>query len=220
MSAPTPSLRLVVLALVTLCIVASLAGAKGQDKNVLKIAVVNPGKLLTEYKFTIKSDADLKTKQNDVLTELNSWDQHRLLSEADQKTLSQIAIKENNKQALAAAEMATKQRLEETYKRVFDEFLSLQGKQQPNQAEQDRLKELNRMELDTSKRIKERQQAAQDDLQKQAAAVREKMDSDVRTNIIEVAKQKGYNLVFSSEVVLFCDNDLTDEVLKKLNKGQ
>src|ERR1041385_4874923 len=98
MSEPTPSLRLLVLALVTLCIVASLTGAKGQDKNGLKIAVVSTDRILAESKFRIKSDADLKTKQNDIVTELNSWDNHRLLAEADQKVLAQLAIKENNKQ--------------------------------------------------------------------------------------------------------------------------
>ena len=218
MTAPTPSLRLVVLALVALCIVASLTGAKGQDKSNLKIAVVNPGRLLSEYKFTIKSDQDLKTMQNDVLTELNSWDQHRLLTEADQKALSAIAIKESNKQALTAADTATKTKLDETSKKLFDEFLMLQGKPQLSQGEQDRLKELSKLEQETARHIKDRQEKAQQDLQKQAQDVRAKMDKDVRDNIIEVSKQKGYNLVFSSEVVLYCDNDLTDEVLKKLNK--
>ena len=220
MSERRPGFRQVVLAMVALCIVASLTGAKGQDKNALKIAVVNPGRLLAEYNFTKKSDADLKARQNDVLTELNSWDQHRLLSEADQKALSQVAIKESNKLDLSAADKATKTKLEDLYKKYFDELMILQAKQQPSQLDQDRLKELTKLETDTARRVKERQQAVQEELQKQAQDVRTKMDADVRTNIVEVAKQKGYNLVFSSEVVLYCDNDLTDEVLKKLNNGK
>lgn len=222
MSAYAPNIRLMYLGTIGLCAVLSLTGARGQDKGngALKIAVVNPGKLLSEYKYTQVSDAALKAKQNDIVTELNSWDQHRLLSEADQNALGLIAVKDSKKEALTPADTQTKTKLEDASKKLFDEYLALQTRQGATPAETDRLKELSRLEADTNKRIKDRQARAQDELQKQANDVRQKMDQDVRGGIVEVAKSKGFNLVFSSEVVLYCDTDITEDVLKKINSNK
>jgi Skp family chaperone for outer membrane proteins len=35
--------------------------------------------------------------------------------------------------------------------------------------------------------------------------------------IAQVAKEKKIQVVFSAETVLYCENDLTDEVIKRLN---
>ncbi len=221
MSPSTPNIRLIYLAAIVLCIVVSLTGARGDGKaeTGLKFAVVNPGKLLSEYKLTVTSDKDLKDQQDSIVTQLNSWDQHRYLAEADQVALGLVAVKEARKEVLNPADMATKQKFDDLSKRLFDEYLALQTRQGATPAETARLQELSKLEGDTSKRVKDKQARAQQDLQAQATAVRQKIDEGVRKGIVDVAKAKGLTMVFSSEVVLYCDTDLTDEVLKKINSN-
>lgn len=219
-SAPVGNMRLMYFGAIALCIVATLTGARGADKegNGLKIGVVNLPKIASDYRYSTKADADLKSKQADIIVELNSWDQHRLLSEADQRVLGQIGVKDANKTQLTQEEQASKKRIEAASKTLFDEFQGLQQKQQSTPGETARLRELTHLDTETVKRIKDRQTSAQEELQKQANDARLKIDTDIKDAIHAVAKAKGFNLVFSSEVLLYCDNDLTDEVVKKLNK--
>lgn len=220
MKPTTPNMRLLYLATIVMCVVLSLTGARGDDKpaNPLKIAVVNAAKLINEYKYTVKSSEELNKKKDDIVTELNSWDQHRYLPEGDQRALGAIAVKEQNKIELTDAEKATKKRLEETSKQLFDEYLALQTNKAPTPQDSARMKALNQLEADTGTRIKASQAAAQAALQKQADDAQTKMDKDVHDTIVKVAKSKGVNLVFSSQVVYYCETDLTDDVLKELNR--
>ena len=217
-SIPTSRVRYVCF--VALCAIFLSTSATAQDKSSLKVAVVNPGRLLQEYNFTQESDKDLKRQENDIVTQLNSWDQHRYLGEADQNALGEIAVKESNKIELTAADKASKTKLEDASKRLFDEYLALQTRQNPSPADMDRLKELSHLETDTGKRIKDRQERAKKDLQQKAEDIRHKIDKDVRDGIEKVAKAKGFTMVFSSEVLLYCDTDITDEVLKKINSNK
>ncbi len=220
MTEPNRGLRALVLGAMALCIVASLTGARGADQGggLLKIAVVNPGRLLAEYKFTIKSNDDLARQQADASTTLNAWKSNSFLSEADQKALGDLTVQEGLPAGLDAAKKAQKQKLLDQNKKVFDEYTNLQSKQSPTPADNDRLREISRMAADTDRRIGEKKAEIQGQLEKQAQDIRTRMDLDVRTKLNEVAKKDGINLVFSSEVLLYADNDLTDKVLKELNK--
>ncbi len=216
----TPGIRTLYLGAIVLCVVLSLTGARGQGKEAgsLKFGVVNVGKVLNGYKLAAKSEADLNKLQDDIVTELRSWDQHQLLTEADQRTLGLIAVQELHQVVLSGADKATKTRMEEKNTKLVNELSGLQILQNPTPADVTRLKELSKVGTETGKRIKDRQLTEQQNVQKQASDMRTKIQNDVNTAIAEFAKSKGYNLVFTSEVLLYCDNDLTDEVLKKLNK--
>jgi outer membrane protein len=219
MPQPTPSLRLIYLAAIVCCIVASLTGARAeQDKNPggLKVAVVNQHRLGDDYKYAQKTLQDLQKKEADFLTMLQTWQQNNLLSEADQKALSDLNVKDAN--TLSADEKARKQKLLDQSKRLFDELLALQTRPQLNVAENDRLKEFSRLQADTEKRIKDRQGELQQQEQQDVGRLRDKVLADTNAGIAKVAKEKGYNLVFSSDVVLYADNDITDQVLKEINK--
>ncbi len=218
----TPSLRLVVITLVVGCVVASLTGAKAKelaaDNGGLKIAVVNPARLILETKFYKTSTDELNKLQSDTSLMIRTWDQNSLLSEADQKMLSELAIQENTPAGLDAGKKAQKQKLLDQGKRLFDESVSLQTKQQLNQADQDRLREFARLDADTKKREQDKATTVKEEIDKKLAAIREKTDKDARENLNKVAKKDGYNLVFSSEVLLYSENDITDKILAEMNK--
>ena len=88
-------IRATVFAAIVLGIVASLTGAgAGQDKSGLRIAVVNPGRLVSEYKFAKASTDTLETLDRNTRLELETWGKYPLLTAADQDALVKLLQKE------------------------------------------------------------------------------------------------------------------------------
>ncbi|GEM_PF-1572088 len=222
MSPLNPSLRLVVITLVVGCVVASLTGATAKERapadSGLKIAVVNPARLILESKY-YKAETDKLSKlQQDTAVIIRIWDQHPLLSQADQKALGDIAVEEGSKIGLDAGKKAEKQKLLDKDKALFDEYSSLQTKQTPlSQAERDRLGEFAKLENDTKVHENSTATAIKNQIDAELAKIREKTDKDARDSLNKISKKEGFNMVFSSEVLLFADNDITEKVLADLN---
>lgn len=221
MSEPTRGLRAIVLSAIVLGIVVSMRGAGAQDKNGLRIAVVSPGRLVAEYKFAKTSRDTLDKMQNEVKLTLQTWDRYHMLSAAEQDTLAKLVIKEAaTPNDLTKAEKDQMQQLKDKHEKLFQDYNNLLklpvGQVQPAQAAQ--LDQLQKVRSDTAARIKDKDSTAAKDLQSKEEEFNVKIDKDVRDNLNKVAKEKGMNLVFSSQVVLYADTDITDDVLKQLNK--
>ena len=221
MSPLTPSLRLVVITLVVGCVVASLTGATAKERapdNGLKVAVVNPARIILESKYYRTETDKLSRLQQDVSLTIRTWDQNSLLSAADQTTLGDLVVEEGSKEGLDAAKKAQKQKLLDKGKALFDESVTLQTQGQLNQVQNDRLREFARLDADTKKREQDKASAVKADIDTKLAAVREGTDKAARASLDKIAKKDGFNLVFSSEVLLYAENDITEAVLKDLNK--
>ena len=92
---PTRGIRALILAAIVLCITASLTGAKaGQDKPI-RTALVDIGRLSSEYTFNINAFQELQKREQVNLTVLRTLAQAALLSEADQKTLGDLITAES-----------------------------------------------------------------------------------------------------------------------------
>jgi Skp family chaperone for outer membrane proteins len=64
-------------------------------------------------------------------------------------------------------------------------------------------------------------QAVQDDyqqrMQRENDQLVQQISDDIRAAVAAVAKQKGLSLVFSSDAVIYSENDITQAVISKLN---
>ena len=220
MSEPSRVLRAVVVTTMALCFGASLVGAKagGPAGGDLKMAVVNPAELVSKYKYTVEQRHDLDAKAANLELSLRTWANNPFLSEADQKKMGDLIIKGDAN--LTGPEKDQVKKLTDASTALNNEFNTLQQQQvgQANQQGLARLKEFNTLGTSTTKRIDDYKTSLQTDIQAQAAKVRDKVDTDVHAAIAKVAKDKGFNLVFSSEVVLYADSDITQAILDKLNK--
>jgi Skp family chaperone for outer membrane proteins len=221
MSTITPSLRLVVIILVVGCVVASLTGATAKGApgdNGLKIAVVNPARLIIESKFYKAETDKLQKLQQDTQLRIRTWDQNSLLSQADQQALADLTIEEGSKAGLDAAKKAEKQKLLDRGKALFDESVALQTKANLVQNEQDRLREFARLDADTKQREQAEATKVKSQIDTKLTEVRDATDKSARDSLNKIAKKDGYNMVFSSEVLLYADNDITDKVVGDINK--
>ncbi len=211
--------RAIILGAITLCIVASLTGAKAGQKNPegLKVAVFDQDKARTEYKFVATERDKFQQELKDTDLMLKTWQANALLTEADQKKLADLSIEESHA-ALDAPKKAEKTKLENLSKSYTEEFNALQANRNAlTPAQKDRLNILVRGASDTDARINTAQTAARQKFQEKDNEVSATILKDTRTAVSKVAKDKGYTVVFSTVVAWYGENDITDSVVKELN---
>jgi len=213
-------IRATVLAAILLGIVASLSANAGQDKSGLKIAVVNPGRVLSEFKDAKKATDVLERMDSEAKVAIRTWQVYPLLMSADQDTLVKLIQKENTAGAeMTKAEKDQEQKLKTQHDNLVKEYQDLLGKPNGQTTAQDsaRLDALTKLKNDTDNRIKAKQTEAGTEISKKQDEFNLKIDKDVRDALTKVAKDRQMNLVFSSQVVLYADVDITDDVIKHLN---
>ena len=209
--------RALILGWIALGLMVSMTSAEAQGNN-LKIASVDRTRLITEYKYTIETDKELQKRQADTELTLQTWAQNALLTEGDQKRLSDLALEQ--KAAAANFDPAKKSEMEKLQKQSADlsnEFTSLQGNQNPTPAQQMRLGVLTRAYSDTSARVENTRKSVTAELQKKDQESQAKIIKDMREAIAQVAKAKGFSLVLPTDIAYFSDNDITDAVLSAMN---
>ena len=120
---PNRELRVIVGLAIVLCIVASLRGASGEDKNTggLRVASVDLNRMQNEYKLLKNFKQELDKKQEALSIQLQTWKQNPLLSEADQKALSDLNIKDKSAPGgLSAAEKASQTKLMDQSRKLME----------------------------------------------------------------------------------------------------
>lgn len=210
--------RAVVAGFIALCFMASMMGAKAQGNGGMKIASVDQAKLFDEYKYTQEASKALQKKGDDAQLTLQTWAQNSLLTEGDQVRLSDLAIEKN-----AAGEKfdaGKKGEMDKLLKQSNDynnDFVALQGVQNPTPTQQMRLGVLTRAYSDTQARIEAKKRTINADIEKQRNDNRDQIFKDMRAAIAQVAKAKGFNLVLTTDTAFYCDSDITDAVLANMN---
>lgn len=215
-------LRAIVLGAITLCIIASITGANaGQEKGGIKIAVFDQERARSEYKYVAMAQVDFQKKLEDTDLRLKTWQQNALLTMADQNKLADLLIEQkkvgdnldNNKKAEL-------KRLQDESKSLTEELRQLQGNPAGLNADQkNRLAILVRAASDTESRTGAEQEKVRGELQKIDNEVSAKVLKDLREAVNKVAKAKSCSVVFSAGVAWYGETDITDDVVKSLNKN-
>lgn len=214
--------RSIALSAILLCIVASLTASAKDDKTpAMKFAVVNPGRLISEYAYAKKSAETLLKLQQDAETALKTWATFYLLSAMDQDSLTVLAVKEIRvPNEMTKAEKDQKMILSNKHTAAFNQYNEILKKQVGTLTPKDSsdLELYGKMRADTDARINSKKESATKDIQVKEEEYNKKIDADVRTALNKVAKDKGLSLVFSNQAVLFAETDISDDVVKQLNK--
>lgn len=219
MSEPTRGLRPIVLAALLLSIVAALGagGAPDNSGGGLKVATLDTTRVLSEYKGTVASNNQLRKMADDFQLTVQTWKQNPLLSEADQKRMSDLMLKGAN---TTDAEKAELKKLQDQSSALYSEFVNLQtkGGAALTEANKARITELTKLAGDTDSRIQFRSKETDDQFRKLQGDNLSRILKEVREGVAKVAKKGNYNLVLSNEMAWYAENDLTEDVLKELNK--
>ena len=207
------------LGFIALCFAVSASGVKAQANAGMKIASVDKGRLFDEYNYTKNANLTLqKMRENAELT-LQTWAQNSLLPEADQTRLSDLAVEQKavGEGKLDAGKKTEMDKLVKKSAEDNNDFVTLQGAQNPTPTQQMRLGVLTRAYSDTQARIESKKRAVSAEIDKTLSDNQIQIFKDMRAAIAQVAKAKGFNVVLTNDIAMFCDNDITDAVLANMN---
>jgi Skp family chaperone for outer membrane proteins len=108
--------------------------------------------------------------------------------------------------------------LTQTARQRASELQQLRQKPQLSETEKAALEQFTQMEAVGREAIQSLFQQLRQQLEQQAQQIGKQVDTAVRETIAQVAKEKKLSLVFSAGAVLYAENDITDDVIKRLNE--
>jgi Skp family chaperone for outer membrane proteins len=220
---PNRGLRTIVALAIVLCITASLVAARGQDKNVggLRVATIDLTRVRNEYTVLKAFKQEVDKRQEELGIQFQVWEQNPLLPEADQKTLGDLNIKEKAAAGgLSAAEKTNQSKLIEDSHRLNADYQRLQntviGAITP--ADDKQLQDYKTRIRSTEARANAAKTALQAEMQNKFTTLAAEAQKKVHETLKGLAKEKGFNLVLSSEIAPYAEYDCTDDVIKLMNK--
>jgi len=96
----------------------------------------------------------------------------------------------------------------------------LELKNPPSADETKALEEFRNRQAGTGDLLQEWQKEFQQELEQLDAKIGQDLEKTVKDAIQEVGKKQGYSVVYASTVAPYAANDITDEVLKAVNKAK
>lgn len=202
------------LSLAGLFAISSVAARPVSAQATLPIGSVDVAKIQSGYAKRAqleKTVADLNFKLSSQLKTLSASD---MLNKDQLQQLAALLAK----QTLTDPEKAKVAELQNASARDSQELTALQQKANPSDDDKKRLGVL-----------AAQKQAAQDAMQQivdgyneqfklETQKVSDQFTELVKSTVAAVAKDKGLTVVLDSQLAIYCANDITDEVLKRLNK--
>jgi Skp family chaperone for outer membrane proteins len=156
----------------------------------------------------------MQDMSNALETELKTQAASDMLSLTDQRqlgTLLAIATPTDDQKSQIAA-LQSKSAADEA------ELTTLQQKQAPTDADKARLNDLTAEQQAGQDALKQVQDDYQGQLQAEDGKLRNDLVDAIRQAVAAVAKEKGLTVVFDSNVAVYTPNDITADVIAKINK--
>jgi Skp family chaperone for outer membrane proteins len=152
----------------------------------------------------------LRTRYGSVLQTLQ---ENIVLTNEERQELTNLLLAEN----LNDEQRKRIEQLTQTARQRAEELQQLRQKPQPSETEKAALERFTQMEAVGREAIQSLAQQLSQQFEQQAQQIGKQVDTAVRETIAQVAKEKKLALVFSAGAVLYAENDITDEVIKRLD---
>lgn len=195
------------------------AFAADAKTNAPVFATVDVEQAFNNYEKKKQLEAQLMSMYDQAKQKLQLRGSNKLLTDVEFTEYANLKLKPN-------ATDAEKKRTEELAalsKQREQEFQSLQQKPNPADTDKQRLSQLQDQLTKTDQSLKDDETKYDADLNKQRIDLSTQVMGDVNTAVAAVAKDKGVTMVFNKSIgepgfVIYSNFDITDDVLKKLNK--
>lgn len=177
------------------------------------VGVVDYERVINEAQLTQDSLRELQAIQQRYQQAFQSLQEHLLLTDEERQEFANLLLLPNpndqQRQRLDALRATARQRA--------DELQALRQKANPTETEKAALERFTQMETRGREALQVLSQQWSQEINKEMDTRRTQVQKRIREVIAQVAKEKRIQVVYSAEVVLYCENDLTDEVIKRLN---
>lgn len=195
-------------------LLAPRAMAAPAASSAIVIGSVDLDKILAGYAKKPAFDQQVQDLNSKLDAQFKQQVNYDMLTADQQKQLTALLSKPNP----TDADKAQITQLQAQSDKDAQDLAALQQKQNPTADDQARLKALTQQHKAGQQALKDVADGYTQEVTDKQQALSTQLSDNVRLAIAEIAKDKGLTVVFTSQVALYCSNDITDDVLKKLNK--
>ena len=175
---------------------------------------VDISKLQTDSTRKAKYDDQLHALADRLDAAFKAQAQSMMLSPADQNELGTLL----NTPRPTDADRARITALETKASQASDQLIALQQKKDPTPADTAQLGVLTDLSTTGQKTVQDIGAGYQAQLKKLSDDDNAAFTQSVKDAIAAVAQQRGLTVVFTSDVAVYTTNDITDDVIKRINK--
>lgn len=175
--------------------------------------VVDYARIVNESNFVKTNLERLQALEARYLSALQTLQENLVLSNEERQELTNLLLADN----LNDAQRKRVEELKQIARQRASELQQLRQKAQPSETEKAALERFTQMEALGREALQTLLEQLRQQLNQQAQQRSAEVQKIVREVIAQVAKEKKLAIVFSAEVVLYADNDITDEVIKRLD---
>ncbi|MCE5199874.1 MAG: OmpH family outer membrane protein [Armatimonadota bacterium] len=193
-----------------------LAGtaAIAADQQNLKIGIVDLEKIYNTAPRVKQYTESLNVFRQDLATKLDIRSQNLMLNENEIKELIDLKLKPS-----ATDKDKTRiQEIEDLERSRDGEYKTLQSTKEPNDQQKARQKELQDMQQKSKDTGNALAKDYDGQLQSKMQELNGKAETDIREAINKFASSKGFQIVLAKEAVLFGGTDISDDVIKNLDR--
>lgn len=180
----------------------------------LVIGSVDIGRLQTGSTRKAKYDADLRALADRLDATFKVQAQNLMLTPADQNELGTLLATPRPTDSQRARVTALETKAAANAQQLVD----LQQKKDPTPADTAQLGALSDMNASGQKTVQDIGAGYQTQLKKLSDDDTAAFTQAVKDAINAVAQQRGLTVVFTSDVAVYTTNDITDDVIKRINK--
>lgn len=194
------------------------AGGAAAPAAAPKFGHVDVGRLVNESKGRQTAGNELTQLRDRYFDVLRRLDQSsaRFLSEQEATQLSKLYEKtaptEDDKKQIGA--------LEAKGDAQSGQLTRLQNVASPDQAQSTQLAQLSDARDKGTQNLQKIADGYQNALKAKEQEINQRILADIRVAVAKVAQQKGLTVVFTGDIAVYTQNEITDDVLKVLNGGK
>lgn len=175
---------------------------------------VDLAKILAGYKKKANLDQQIQALSQKLDAQFKQQVGSDMLTKEDQQALTALL----SKPSLGDADRAQVTALQQKSAKDAQELAGLQQKQNPAAADTARLQALTQQRQVGQQSLQDAADAYKAQVQAEQERLSAQLSATVRTAIGEVAKDRGLMMVFDAQITVYSANDISDDVLKRLNK--
>jgi Skp family chaperone for outer membrane proteins len=176
--------------------------------------VVDYERIMNESTYVQTNRDRIQSLRARYLNVLQTLEENLVLTNEERQELTNLLLAEN----LNDEQRKRVDQLKQTARQRAAELQQLRQKPQPTETEKAALERFTQMESVGREALQSLAQQMSQQLEQQAQQIGKQVDTAVRETIAQVAKEKKLSLVFSAGAVLYAENDITNDVIKRLNE--
>lgn len=194
--------------------VASVQAAPAASSSAFAFGSVDLNRILAGYKKKADLDQQILALNQKLDARFKQQVGSDMLSKEDQQKITALL----SKPTLSDADRSQITALQQQSTKDAAELAGLQQKQNPTAADTARLQTLTQQRQAGQQALQDAADVYKAQLQAEQERLSAQLSATVKTAIGDVAKDKGLAMVFDAQFAVYSANDISDDVLKRLNK--